>query len=135
MSNSNGNGRAASLEKTLDTLTKKYGEGTIMRLGEAHAHASRDDPDRIRCHWISPWALGVCHAGGSSRSMVPNLPARPPSASTSSPKLRDWGGLCAFIDMEHALDPVYAARCGVDVDNLYVSQPDTGSRRWKSPTP
>jgi recombination protein RecA len=38
------------------------------------------------------------------------------------------GGLCAFIDMEHALDPVYAARCGVDVDNLYVSQPDTGEQ-------
>jgi recombination protein RecA len=38
------------------------------------------------------------------------------------------GGICAFVDMEHALDPVYAARCGVDVDNLYISQPDTGEQ-------
>ena len=38
------------------------------------------------------------------------------------------GGLCAFIDMEHALDPSYAARCGVDVENLYIAQPDTGEQ-------
>ena len=44
------------------------------------------------------------------------------------------GGVCAFIDAEHAMDPLYAKEIGVDIDELLVSQPDSASRRWRSPT-
>lgn len=49
----------------------------------------------------------------------------------SSRKHKKLGGAAAFIDVEHALDPVYAKNLGVDIDNLFVSQPDTGNRRWR----
>ncbi len=127
MSKSNGNGRAASLEKTLDTLTKKYGEGTIMRLGEAMHMQVETIPTGSLSLDI---ALGV---GGIPRGRVIEIYGPESSGKTTLcqhiiAEAQDRGGLCAFIDMEHALDPLYAARCGVDVDNLYVSQPDTGEQ-------
>jgi len=127
MSNSNGDGRAASLEKTLDALTKKYGEGTIMRLGEAHHMEVEAIPTGSLSLDI---ALGV---GGVPRGRVIEIYGPESSGKTTLcqhmiAEAQRMGGLCAFVDMEHALDPLYAARCGVDVDNLYVSQPDTGEQ-------
>ena len=127
MANSNGNGREASLEKTLDILTKKYGEGTIMRMGEAqHLHVEAIPTGSLSLDI----ALGV---GGVPRGRVVEIYGPESSGKTTLcqhiiAEAQQLGGLCAFIDMEHALDPVYAARCGVDVDNLYVSQPDTGEQ-------
>jgi recombination protein RecA len=127
MSNANENGRAATLEKTLDLLTKKYGEGTIMRLGEAQ-HLNIDT---IPTGSLSlDIALGV---GGIPRGRVIEIYGPESSGKTTLcqhiiAEAQRLGGICAFVDMEHALDPLYAARCGVDVDNLYVSQPDTGEQ-------
>ncbi len=127
MSNANENGRAATLEKTLDLLTKKYGEGTIMRLGEAQ-HLNIDT---IPTGSLSlDIALGV---GGIPRGRVVEIYGPESSGKTTLcqhiiAEAQRLGGICAFVDMEHALDPLYAARCGVDVDNLYVSQPDTGEQ-------
>jgi len=75
-------------------------------------------------------ALGV---GGVPRGRVVEIYGPESSGKTTLcqhiiAEAQHLGGLCAFIDMEHALDPVYAARCGVDIDNLYVSQPDTGEQ-------
>ena len=61
-----------------------------------------------------------------SRSTGRNPRARPPSPCTSSPRRRRRGGVCAFIDAEHALDPVYARKLGVNLEDLLISQPDTG---------
>jgi len=127
MANNNGNGREASLEKTLDLLTKKYGEGTIMRMGEASHLQIEAIPTGALSLDI---ALGV---GGVPRGRVVEIYGPESSGKTTLcqhiiAEAQRLGGLCAFIDMEHALDPVYAARCGVDVDNLYVSQPDTGEQ-------
>jgi recombination protein RecA len=127
MANSNGSGREASLEKTLDLLTKKYGEGTIMRMGEASHLQIESIPTGALSLDI---ALGV---GGVPRGRVVEIYGPESSGKTTLcqhiiAEAQRLGGLCAFIDMEHALDPVYAARCGVDVDNLYVSQPDTGEQ-------
>ena len=127
MGSSNGNGRAASLEKTLDLLTKKYGEGTIMRMGEAQHLQVETIPTGSLSLDI---ALGV---GGVPRGRVIEIYGPESSGKTTLcqhiiAEAQRLGGLCAFIDMEHALDPIYAACCGVDVDNLYVSQPDTGEQ-------
>jgi recombination protein RecA len=124
---SNDNGRISSLERTLDTLTKRFGEGTIMRLGDARHLQVETIPTGSLALDI---ALGV---GGLPRGRVVEIYGPESSGKTTlcqhviaEAQRRD--GICAFIDMEHALDPIYAARCGVDVDNLYVSQPDTGEQ-------
>ncbi|MCP5094341.1 MAG: DNA recombination/repair protein RecA, partial [Chloroflexi bacterium] len=116
------NGRVTTLEKTLDDLTKRFGEGAIMRLGEA-SHMS---VETIPTGSISlDIALGV---GGVPRGRVIEIYGPESSGKTTLcqhiiAEAQQRDGICAFIDMEHALDPIYAARCGVDIDNLYVSQP------------
>ena len=127
MAQANGNGRLASLEKTLDQLTKKYGEGTIMRMGEAQHLQIEAIPTGSLSLDI---ALGV---GGVPRGRVIEIYGPESSGKTTLcqhiiAEAQRRGGICAFVDMEHALDPIYAARCGVDIDNLYVSQPDTGEQ-------
>ena len=121
------NGRAASLQQTLDSLTKRFGEGAIMRLGDAQHLQIEAIPSGSVALDI---ALGV---GGLPRGRVIEIYGPESSGKTTLAQhviaeAQALGGICAFVDMEHALDPTYAARCGVDVDNLYVSQPDTGEQ-------
>jgi recombination protein RecA len=121
------NGRAASLQQTLDSLTKRFGEGAIMRLGDARHLEIEAIPSGALALDI---ALGV---GGLPRGRVIEIYGPESSGKTTLAQhviaeAQALGGICAFVDMEHALDPTYAARCGVDVDNLYVSQPDTGEQ-------
>ncbi|HRO89283.1 MAG TPA: recombinase RecA [Promineifilum sp.] len=131
MSRSNGSntqdGRQATLDKTIDSLTKRFGEGTIMRLGEGHNLHIQVVPTGSISLDI---ALGV---GGVPRGRIIEIYGPESSGKTTLcqhivAEAQKLGGICAFIDMEHALDPSYAAKCGVDVDNLYVSQPDTGEQ-------
>jgi recombination protein RecA len=121
------NGREATLERTLSALTKRFGEGAIMRLGEAHHLQVEAIPTGALSLDI---ALGV---GGVPRGRVIEIYGPESSGKTTLcqhiiAEAQKRGGICAFIDMEHALDPSYAAKCGVDIDNLYVSQPDTGEQ-------
>ncbi|HSG14862.1 MAG TPA: recombinase RecA [Anaerolineae bacterium] len=121
------NGRQVSLERTLDSLTKRFGEGTIMRLGDAQHLQVEVIPTGALALDI---ALGV---GGVPRGRVVEVYGPESSGKTTLcqhiiAEAQRLGGICAFVDMEHALDPNYAARCGVDVENLYVSQPDTGEQ-------
>ena len=127
MASTNGTGRTATLEKTLDSLTKRFGEGAIMRLGEAHHMTVESIPTGSLSLDI---ALGV---GGVPRGRVVEIYGPESSGKTTLcqhiiAEAQKRGGICAFIDMEHALDPSYAAKCGVDINNLYVSQPDTGEQ-------
>ena len=98
-----------------------------MRLGEA-AHLNVES---IPTGSLSlDIALGV---GGVPRGRVIEIYGPEASGKTTLcqhiiAEAQKRGGICAFVDMEHALDPTYAARCGVDVDNLYISQPDTGEQ-------
>lgn len=121
------NGREATLERTLSTLNKRFGEGTIIRLGEAQNLHIESIPTGSLSLDI---ALGI---GGLPCGRVIEIYGPESSGKTTLcqhiiSEAQKRGGVCAFIDMEHALDPHYAARCGVDVDNLYVSQPDTGEQ-------
>jgi recombination protein RecA len=123
----NNQGRDRQLENTLADLSKRFGEGIIMRLGDA----SHLNVETIPTGSLSlDIALGV---GGVPRGRVIEIYGPESSGKTTLcqhiiAEAQRLGGICAFVDMEHALDPVYAARCGVDVDNLYVSQPDTGEQ-------
>ncbi|MCC6607728.1 MAG: recombinase RecA [Anaerolineae bacterium] len=116
-----------TLETTIASLTKRFGEGAIMRLGEAQHLQVEVIPTGSLALDI---ALGV---GGVPRGRVIEIYGPESSGKTTVcqhviAEAQTRGGICAFIDMEHALDPLYAQRCGVDVNNLYVSQPDTGEQ-------
>jgi recombination protein RecA len=120
-------GRAKALETTLATIQKRFGEGSIMRLGQAgHLHVETIPTGSLALDL----ALGV---GGIPRGRVTEIYGPEGSGKTTLcqhivAEAQEMGGVAAFIDMEHALDPVYAAKCGVDVDELYISQPDTGEQ-------
>jgi recombination protein RecA len=115
------------LDKALGDILKRYGDGSIMRLGEAHSMAV----DAIPTGSLSlDIALGV---GGVPRGRITEIYGPESSGKTTIcqhivAEAQRMGGTAAYIDMEHALDPVYAARCGVDIDNLLVSQPDMGEQ-------
>ena len=109
------------------TLTKRFGDGIIMRMGQATHLVVESIPTGALSLDI---ALGV---GGVPRGRIIEIYGPESSGKTTLcqhivAEAQKLGGICAFIDMEHALDPSYAAKCGVDVDNLYVSQPDTGEQ-------
>ncbi len=119
--------RQAALDKTLGDITKRYGEGAIMRLGEAHHLAVEVIPTGSLSLDI---ALGV---GGIPRGRITEIYGPESSGKTTicqhiAAEAQRMGGVAAFIDMEHALDPNYAARCGVNIDALLISQPDTGEQ-------
>jgi recombination protein RecA len=119
--------RKAALDKTLQDITKRFGEGAIMKLGDAQSLAV----DVIPTGTLSlDLALGV---GGIPRGRVTEIYGPEASGKTTIcqhivAEAQKAGGTAAFIDMEHALDPAYAARTGVDIENLLISQPDTGEQ-------
>ncbi|MEX1143303.1 MAG: recombinase RecA [Anaerolineales bacterium] len=116
-----------ALEHALDQITKRWGEGSIMRLGESASMAVEAIPTGSLSLDL---ALGV---GGIPRGRVTEIYG-PESAGKTTicqhivAEAQKQGGTAAYIDMEHALDPSYAARCGVDVEKLLISQPDTGEQ-------
>ena len=116
-----------ALETTLANLNKKFGDGIVMKLGEA----TRLNIESIPSGSLSlDIALGV---GGVPKGRVVEIYGPESSGKTTVclhviAEAQKAGGYCGFIDVEHALDPAYARKIGVDVDNLYVSQPDTGEQ-------
>jgi hypothetical protein len=82
----------------------------------------------VRSASTSRSASAACRGAASSKSTGLNPRARPRWRCTRSPKAQKKGGICAFVDAEHALDPVYARKLGVNIDDLLISQPDTGEQ-------
>jgi len=117
-----------ALENALKQIEKDFGKGSIMKLGEASAHMNID---------VIPTgnlpldiALGV---GGMPRGRIVEIYGPESSGKTTIAlhviaEAQKLGGIAAFIDAEHALDPVYAKKLGVDIDNLLISQPDNGEQ-------
>jgi len=120
-------GRRNMLDKALGDIIKRYGDGSIMRLGEAHKMTI----DAIPTGSLSlDLALGI---GGIPQGRITEIYGPESSGKTTLcqhivAEVQKMGGTAAYVDMEHALDPAYAAKCGVDIDNLLVSQPDTGEQ-------
>lgn len=117
-----------ALETALKQIEKDFGKGSIMRLGEATANMNVETIST----GILPLdvALGV---GGVPRGRIVEVYGPESSGKTTVTlhmvaEAQKAGGIAAFIDAEHALDPVYAKKLGVDIDNLLISQPDTGEQ-------
>ena len=123
----NSAGREKALEAALEELTKRFGEGTLVRLGDArHLHVDVVPTGSLAVDI----ALGV---GGIPRGRITEIYGPESSGKTTLclhliAEAQRRGGICAFVDMEHALDPAFAERIGVDLETLYISQPDTGEQ-------
>jgi recombination protein RecA len=119
--------KRAVLDRALGDIVKRYGEGSIMRLGEAHALEVEAIPSGSLSLDI---ALGI---GGIPRGRITEIYGPESSGKTTlclhiAAEAQQLGGTVAFIDMEHALDPAYAVKLGVNIEALLVSQPDTGEQ-------
>jgi recombination protein RecA len=120
-------GKERALEAALGDLKKRFGDGAIMRLGDRNELHIETIPTGCLSLDI---ALGV---GGVPRGRVVEIYGPESSGKTTLcqhiiAEAQKIGGVCAFVDVEHALDPTYAEKCGVNIDDLYVSQPDTGEQ-------
>src|SRR5450631_2707415 len=120
--------RDKAIDLAVTTIEKQFGKGSIMRLGEGIA------PPEVQV--IPTGSLGLDIAlgvGGLPRGRVMEVYGPESSGKTTLAlhvvaEAQKLGGICAFVDAEHALDPTYARKLGVDVDNLLISQPDAGEQ-------
>lgn len=116
-----------ALQAALGQIERQFGKGTVMRMG---------DKERERIPSISTGSLGLDIAlgiGGLPKGRIAEIYGPESSGKTTLTlqviaEAQKAGGTCAFIDAEHALDPIYAEKLGVNVDDLIVSQPDTGEQ-------
>lgn len=119
-------GKLKALGLAMDQITKQFGDGSIMKLGEAH----KVDVELIPSGALS---LDLALGGGYPKGRIIEIYGPESSGKTTLTlhaiaEIQKQGGTAAFIDAEHALDPSYAKKLGVDTDNLLVSQPDNGEQ-------
>lgn len=116
-----------ALDMALAQIDKQYGKGTVMKLGDK----TISDIESISTGSISlDMALGI---GGVPKGRIIEVYGPESSGKTTLAlhmvaEVQKNGGIAGFVDAEHALDPIYAGNIGVDIDNLYVSQPDSGEQ-------
>ncbi len=119
-------GKSKALGLALETIEKQFGKGSIMKLGEAH----RANVETISTGSLS---LDLALGGGIPKGRIIEIYGPESSGKTTLTlhaiaEIQKKGGTAAFIDAEHALDPAYAKKLGVDVENLLISQPDNGEQ-------
>ncbi len=119
-------GKQKALGLALETIEKQFGKGSIMKLGEAH---------KVNVETVSTGSLSldIALGGGIPKGRIIEVYGPESSGKTTLTlhaiaEIQRMGGSAAFIDAEHALDPSYAKRLGVDTDNLLISQPDNGEQ-------
>jgi recombination protein RecA len=120
--------REKALEAAISQIERGFGKGSIMRLSQ--------DQQVVKAETVSTGSLGLDIAlgiGGLPRGRVVEIYGPESSGKTTLAlhavaEAQKMGGVCAFIDAEHALDPIYAGKLGIDLDHLLISQPDTGEQ-------
>lgn len=119
-------GKVKALGLALDQIEKQFGKGSIMKLGEAHKI-------QVECTPTGSVSLDLALGGGIPKGRIIEIYGPESSGKTTLTlhaiaEAQRAGGTAAFVDAEHALDPSYAKRIGVDVENLLLSQPDNGEQ-------
>jgi len=120
-------GKDKALETTVAQIKRRFGEGAIMKLGDSTSLSVEAIPTGCLALDL---ALGI---GGVPKGRITEVYGPESSGKTTLcqhviAECQRMGGVAAFVDMEHALDPGYAEKCGVNIDQLYISQPDTGEQ-------
>ncbi len=122
------NDKLKALDAAISQIERAYGKGSVMKLGESGEH--------MHVETVPTGALSLdiaLGAGGVPRGRIVELYGPESSGKTTVAlhmvaEVQKMGGIAGFVDAEHALDPSYAKKIGVDIDNLYISQPDNGEQ-------
>lgn len=120
-------GRSLAVQGAIDQIKEKFGEGSIMRLGEAHKMQVASIPTGCLSLDLALGVFGVPR-GRIIEVFGPEASGKTTLAMHIVSEAQKMGGVAAFVDAEHALDPDYARKVGVKVDQLLISQPDTGEQ-------
>lgn len=120
--------KTRALESALAQIEKQYGKGSIMKLGDTAAHMNIETVPTGSISLDIALGLGGVPKGRVVEIYGPESSGKTTVALHMVAEVQRRGGIAGFIDAEHALDPVYAKRIGVDIDNLYISQPDNGEQ-------
>ena len=117
-----------ALDAALGQIEKQYGAGTVMKLGDSSAHMQVETVPTGSLSLDIALGLGGVPKGRVIEIYGPESSGKTTVALHVVAEVQKRGGIAGFIDAEHALDPVYAKNIGVDIDNLYISQPDNGEQ-------
>ena len=117
-----------ALESALAQIEKQYGKGSVMKLGDTSAHMNIETIPTGSISLDIALGLGGIPKGRIVEVYGPESSGKTTVALHMVAEVQKRGGIAGFIDAEHALDPVYAKNIGVDIDNLYISQPDNGEQ-------
>ncbi len=120
--------RIRALESALAQIEKQYGKGSIMKLGDTNANMNIETVPTGSISLDIALGLGGVPKGRIIEIYGPESSGKTTVALHMVSEVQKKGGIAGFIDAEHALDPVYAKNIGVDIDNLYISQPDNGEQ-------
>ncbi|BCN31412.1 recombinase RecA [Anaeromicropila herbilytica] len=117
-----------ALESALAQIEKQYGKGSVMKLGDTSAHMNIETVPTGSISLDIALGLGGVPKGRIIEVYGPESSGKTTVALHIVSEVQKRGGIAGFIDAEHALDPAYAKKIGVDIDNLYISQPDNGEQ-------
>lgn len=117
-----------ALESALQQIEKQYGKGSVMKLGDTKANMNVEVSPSGSLSLDVALGLGGFPKGRIIEIYGPESSGKTTVALHAVAEIQKRGGIAGFIDAEHALDPVYAANIGVDINNLYISQPDNGEQ-------
>ena len=124
----NSDDRKKALDAALTQIEKAYGKGTVMKLGDSAAGMNIETVPTGSLSLDIALGLGGVPRGRIVEIYGPESSGKTTVALHMVAEVQKRGGIAGFIDAEHALDPVYAKNIGVDIDNLYISQPDSGEQ-------
>lgn len=120
--------KAKALETALAQIEKQFGKGSVMKLGDNNAHMNIETIPTGSLSLDIALGLGGIPRGRIVEVYGPESSGKTTVALHMVAEVQKQGGIAGFIDAEHALDPAYAKNIGVDIDNLYISQPDNGEQ-------
>lgn len=121
-------GKLKALDAAVAQIEKQYGKGSVMKLGDKSAHMNVETVPSGSLSLDIALGLGGLPKGRIIEIYGPESSGKTTVALHAVAEVQKLGGIAGFIDAEHALDPVYAKNIGVDIDNLYISQPDCGEQ-------
>lgn len=128
MANTNTDAKKQALDAALGQIERQFGKGAVMKLGDSGSNMNVETIPTGSLSLDIALGLGGVPKGRIIEIYGPESSGKTTVALHMVAEAQKRGGICGFIDAEHALDPVYAKNIGVDIDNLYISQPDNGEQ-------